>query len=78
MLVIVAEKMEWLLANMLAGHSRMTWKGQHPSIVLVERNYPTGVIVPRQEMKEINKRLIRSEKLPSYDTLMMAKRPRGR
>ena len=58
--------------------SRMTGKGQHPSIVLVEGNYPTGVIVPKQEMKEINTRLIRSEKLPSYDRLIMPKRPRGR
>jgi len=39
----------------------------------VEGNYPTGVIVPRQEMKEINKRLLRSEKLPSYDILIMRK-----
>ena len=49
--------------------SRMTWKSKHPSIVLVEGNYPTGVIVPKQEMNEINKRLIRSETLPSYDIL---------
>jgi len=47
----------------------MTWKGKHPSIVLVEGNYPTGVIVPKKEMNEINKRIIRSEKLPSYDIL---------
>ncbi len=32
----------------------------------------------KQEMKEINTRLIRSEKLPSYDRLIMPKRPRGR
>ena len=58
--------------------SRMTWKGKHPSIVLVEGNYPTGVIVPKQEMNEINKRLIRSETLPSYDILIRPNRPRGR
>ena len=57
---------------------RMTWKGKHPSIVLVEGDYPTGVIVPKKEMNEINKRIIRSEKLPSYDILVLTKRPRGR
>jgi transposase len=66
----------WQVVRVCA--SRMTWKGQHPSIVLVEGNYPKGVIVPKQEMKEINTRLIRSEKLPSYDILIMPKRPRGR
>jgi len=29
-------------------------------------------------MNEINKRIIRSEKLPSYDILVLPKRPRGR
>jgi len=48
-----------------------SWKGKHPSIVLVEGNYPTGVIVPKKEMNEINKRIIRSEKLPSYDILVL-------
>ena len=43
----------------------------------MDGNYPTGVIVPKQAMGEINKRLIRSEKLPSYDILIMPKRPRG-
>jgi len=66
----------WQVVRMCA--SRTTWKGQHPSIVLVEGNYPTGVIVPKQEMNEINKRITRSEKLPSYDILVLLKRPRGR
>jgi len=56
----------------------MIWKGQHPSIVLVEGSYPTGVIVPKQDMNEINKRMTRSEKLPSYDILVLPKRSRGR
>jgi len=29
-------------------------------------------------MNEINQRIIRSEKLPSYDILVLPKRPRGR
>jgi hypothetical protein len=37
-----------------------------------------SIIVPKQEMKEIKTRLIRSEKRPSYDILIMPKRPRGR
>ena len=82
MLVIVAEKVERSLADMLqvvrVCASRTPWKGKHPSIVLVEGTYPTGVIVPKKEMNEINKRIIRSEKLPSYDILVLPKRPRGR
>ena len=67
MLVIVAEKVEWSFADMLASRSSVRFA-----------NDPTGVIVPKQEMTEINKRLIRSELLPSYDILIMPKRPRGR
>jgi len=52
-------------------------KGMHPIPVLVGGNYPTGVIEPKQEMKEINNRIIRSETLPSYDILILRKRPSG-
>ena len=32
--------------------SRMTWKGQHPSIVLVKGNYPTGVVRQTREIRK--------------------------
>ena len=54
-------------------HIHKDGKGMHPSPVLVGGNYPTGVIEPKQEMKEIS-----SETLPSYDILILPKRPHGR
>jgi len=58
---------------------RMTWKGEHP--ILVRRmtgDYPSGVKVPRAEMKLLNERLQRGESLPKYDITIKPKRPRGR
>jgi hypothetical protein len=46
---------------------RMTWRGQHPVLRRLHGAYPDGVIVPRAEMKRIEKRLERSATLPSYD-----------
>ena len=64
------------------GNVTIGWDHAPPAenklVPFVEGNYETGVIVPKQEMNEINKRLIRSETLPSYDILVLPKRPRGR
>ena len=57
---------------------RMTWKGKHPAVVQLEGDYPLGVIVPKNEMKELNKRLERSETLGKYDILIRPLQPRGR
>ena len=57
---------------------RMNWKGQHPAVMQIDGDYPTGVIVPRQEMKELSKRLERSETLGKYDILIRPTTPRGR
>lgn len=57
---------------------RMTWKGQHPDVDRIEGDYPTGVIVPKAEMKLLNSRLERSSTLPKYDITIKPKRPRGR
>ena len=48
----------------------MTWKGQHPVAMRIDGDYPRGVIVPKNEMKELNKRLERSETLGKYDVLI--------
>ena len=57
---------------------RMTWTGQHPEVDRIEGDYPTGVIVPKAEMKRLNIRLERSPTLPKYDITIKPKRPRGR
>ena len=56
----------------------MKWKGNHPTVTRIEKEYPTGVIVPKNEMQEINKRLERSETLRKHDILIRPKSPRGR
>ncbi|MGE0376337.1 MAG: hypothetical protein AB7I48_19705 [Planctomycetaceae bacterium] len=57
---------------------RMTWKGQHPVVARVDGEYPTGVIVPKQEMKRLAHRLERSQSRPKYGITIKPKRPRGR
>jgi len=57
---------------------RMTWKAQHPDVHRIEGDYPTGVKVPKPEMKQLNERLERSATLPKYDITIKSKRPRGR
>jgi len=57
---------------------RMTWKQQHPTVIKNDNDYPTGVIVPKQEMMRLNKRLQRSDVLRKYDILIKPKTPRGR
>ncbi len=50
----------------------------HPTVMRIEGDYPTGIIVPKDEMKQINKRLERSEILGKYDIVIKPKHPRGR
>lgn len=57
---------------------RMKWKGQHPTVMQLDGDYPTGVIVPKKEMMELNKRLERSETLAKYDILIRPLTTRGR
>ena len=57
---------------------RMTWHRCHPQVERIEGDYPTGVIVPKAEMKELNKRLNRSTTLAKYDITIQPKKPRGR
>ena len=57
---------------------RMTWKQQHPNVFKNHNDYPTGVIVPSQEMMQLNKPLQRSDSLRKYDILITPKTTRGR
>jgi transposase len=57
---------------------RMTWRGRHPQVHQIDREYPTGVKVPKQEMQQLNKRILRSVTLSKYDITIRPKRPRGR
>jgi transposase len=57
---------------------RMSWRTKHPTVIRVDGDYPTGVIVSKAEMKELNKRLERSETLGKYDITIRPRKPRGR
>ena len=57
---------------------RMNWHGQHPVVMQMDGHYPIGVIVPKREMKELSKRLVRSQKLSKYDILILPLNPRQR
>jgi len=46
---------------------RMTWKGQHPTVKRLSGEYPEGVRVAAQGMREVEARLERSTTLPKYD-----------
>ena len=47
---------------MLGYAETMAWKGGHPEVVLVETPYSTGVRVGREEMKDLESKVVR---LPS-------------
>jgi Rhodopirellula transposase DDE domain len=47
--------------------STMTWKGQHPEVVHLDREYIKGVKVPKAVMEEVNAHLKRSSILPKWD-----------
>jgi Rhodopirellula transposase DDE domain len=46
---------------------RMTWKGHHPSVRLLDGVYPDGVRLTAKEMRPYEARLQRSTALPKYD-----------
>ena len=66
----------WVIVKAYA--QRMTWKGQHSTVMKLDGAYSIGVIVPKKEMMELNKRLERSETLAKYDILIRPTIPRGR
>jgi hypothetical protein len=45
----------------------MTWKGQHPKVVHMDREYIKGVKIPKAEMEQVNAHLTRSLTLPKWD-----------
>ena len=57
---------------------RMTWHGEHPEVHRIEIDYATTPRIKNAEMKQINPRLKRSEKLPKYDITIRPTKPRGR
>ena len=50
----------------LAWAQSMTWKGIHPNVRLMDRNYPTGVRLTKAAFRPIAARLERSEILPKW------------
>ena len=57
---------------------RMTWLGKHPDVHRIDDAYAVETPVTNAELKSINSRLERSEKLPKYDITIKPKKPRGR
>ena len=53
---------------------RMTWCGKHPTVRYMDKDYEKKVTVPRLEMKQYERRLKRSKKLPKYDITILPKR----
>lgn len=52
----------------------MTWKGLSPVIAFVDRVYPKRIRVPKQEMRTLESRLIRSKTLPKWDIIIEPKK----
>ena len=79
LLVLAAAEVERRAADLLRDCAmRTNWHGRHPTVLQMQGDYPTGVIVPKAEMKELNKRLERSESLGKYDIIIRPVKPRGR
>lgn len=47
--------------------STMTWKGRHPDVERLDREYIKGVKVPKAVMVQVNAHLKRSPTLPKWD-----------
>ena len=45
----------------------MTWKGQHPEVLDVDRTYEKGITLSNKEWKLYEGRLLRSATLPKWD-----------
>lgn len=66
------------LAVILDYAGRMTWKGQHPTVVHMAGEYQDGVRLTKKEMKLIEARLERSKTLPKYDITIRPLKNNGR
>ena len=58
-----------LLSNMdtvLEWASTMTWKGNHPTVKLVDKIYQKGIRIAKKAFKEIQKYFTRHDLLPKY------------
>lgn len=61
------------LAVMMQWASHMTWKGNPPTVQLLEGDYPDGVAITDKEWKPYAARLERSTALPRYDIVIRPK-----
>jgi hypothetical protein len=52
---------------------RMTWKGQHPTVMRLDGEYPDGVRLSKKQMKPYEQRLERSATLSKYDITIKPK-----
>jgi len=46
---------------------RMTWQGKHPTVKVLQGEYPDGVRLSRSQMRPYQTRLQRSATVPKYD-----------
>jgi hypothetical protein len=74
-------EMHWngtLLTNLdvtMKWAATMTWKGQHPEVLDVDRTYETGITLSNKEWKLYEGRLLRSATLPKWDVTIKPQLP---
>ena len=56
--------------TMLAWAQSMTWKGQHPTVILNSSTYDKGISLTQKKMRPIEQRLLRNPLLPKWDILI--------
>jgi hypothetical protein len=65
--------------DVILGYARrMRWKGQPPTVGVLDGEYRDGVRLSKTQMKPIEARLERSKALPKYDILIRPKAPISR
>ncbi len=50
--------------------SQMTWRGEHPIIHRVNKDYEKGVTLTKKELEPYQEFIIRSDELPKWDLVI--------
>jgi len=58
------------LATAMNWAGTMTWDGEHPQVLQIEKTYEKGVTLPDKEWEQLQGRLERSPTLPKWDVII--------
>ena len=58
------------IKDVISWASTMTWRGEKPSVELIEKEYKTGISLSKREMIPYQAHIERSELLPAWDLLI--------